>query len=103
MASPETSHISNASHSSAPNSSIINSSTHFVTIKLTLDNYLLWKAQIVPFLHSHQLYGYKDGSIPAPSPMFNGLPNPAHTKWLLQDQLIISASNASLFDSVVLV
>lgn len=101
MASPENSNISTSSHPPVPSSSILNSSSHFVTIKVTLENYLLWKAQIVPFLKGHQLHEYVDGSLPATPPVLNNLPNPAYTKWLLQDQLIISALNASLFDSVL--
>jgi hypothetical protein len=41
---------------------------HMVTIKLTRENYLLWKAQIVPYLRGQHLFGFLDGSQPAPSP-----------------------------------
>ncbi len=41
---------------------------HLVTIKLTRENYLLWKAQIVPYLRGQHLFGFLDGSQPAPSP-----------------------------------
>lgn len=101
MASLENSNISSSSQPPPSSSSILNSSSHFVTLKLTLDNYLLWKAQIVSFLRGHQLYEYIDGSLPVPPSMLNNLPNPTYTKWLLQDQLIISAINTSLFDSVL--
>ena len=39
---------------------------HVVTIKLTRDNYLLWKAQIVPYLRGQHLFGFLDGSRPTP-------------------------------------
>ena len=39
---------------------------HLITIKLTCENYLLWKAQIVPYLKGQHLHGYLDGSTPAP-------------------------------------
>jgi hypothetical protein len=39
---------------------------HLVTIKLNRDNYLLWKAQIVPYLRGQHLFGFLDGSRPAP-------------------------------------
>ena len=39
---------------------------HLFTIKLTRENYLLWKSQIVPYLKGQHLYGYLDGSTPAP-------------------------------------
>ena len=39
---------------------------HLVTIKLTRDNYLLWKAQIVSYLCGQHLFGFLDSSRPAP-------------------------------------
>jgi hypothetical protein len=41
---------------------------HLITIKLTKDNYLLWRAQIVPYLRGEHLYGFLDGSTVAPLP-----------------------------------
>jgi hypothetical protein len=35
---------------------------HAVTIKLTKKNYLLWRAQLLPYLRSTNLIGYLDGS-----------------------------------------
>jgi hypothetical protein len=35
---------------------------HAVTIKLTKKNYLLWRAQLLPYLRSTNLMGYLDGS-----------------------------------------
>uniref|UniRef100_A0A2N9I499 Reverse transcriptase Ty1/copia-type domain-containing protein n=1 Tax=Fagus sylvatica TaxID=28930 RepID=A0A2N9I499_FAGSY len=40
---------------------------HLITIKLTRDNYLLWKAQIIPYLRGQHLYGFIDGTKPAPA------------------------------------
>ncbi|KAF5482597.1 hypothetical protein F2P56_003155 [Juglans regia] len=80
---------------------LISSATQFVNIKLTIENFLLWKAQIVPFLKGHQLFGYVDGSIPSPTTFIDGNPNPEHKKWVLQDQLLISILNSSLSDSVL--
>ena len=40
---------------------------HLITIKLTRENYLLWKAQIVPYLRDQHLYGFLDGSRSVPS------------------------------------
>lgn len=46
---------------------VIPASVHItVTIKLTKDNYLLWKAQIEPYLHWQRLFGFVDGSITQP-------------------------------------
>ena len=39
---------------------------HLVTIKLNRDNYLLWKAQIIPYLRGQHLFGFLDSSRPAP-------------------------------------
>lgn len=61
----------------------------------------MWKAQIVPFLKGHQLFGFIDGSIPSPTPKINDKINPEYTCWLLQDQLVISAINSFLSNSVL--
>lgn len=37
--------------------------TNVVTIKLTVENYLLWKAQLVPYFCGQDLFGYLDGTI----------------------------------------
>uniref|UniRef100_A0A2N9HX01 Reverse transcriptase Ty1/copia-type domain-containing protein n=1 Tax=Fagus sylvatica TaxID=28930 RepID=A0A2N9HX01_FAGSY len=79
------------------------------TIKLTRDNYLLWRAQIVPYLRGQHLYGFLDGSTVAPLPTISlvtdGLtttaPNPLFTSWHLQDQLILSALISSLSENVL--
>uniref|UniRef100_A0A2N9HWF7 Reverse transcriptase Ty1/copia-type domain-containing protein n=1 Tax=Fagus sylvatica TaxID=28930 RepID=A0A2N9HWF7_FAGSY len=78
---------------------------HLVTIKLTRENYLLWKAQIVPYLRGQHLFGFLDGSRPAPSPFLDGSsqsePNPAHQAWLIQDQMILSALISSLSENIL--
>uniref|UniRef100_A0A2N9J5N8 Reverse transcriptase Ty1/copia-type domain-containing protein n=1 Tax=Fagus sylvatica TaxID=28930 RepID=A0A2N9J5N8_FAGSY len=82
---------------------------HLVTIKLTRENYLLWKAQIVPYLRGQHLFGFLDGSRPAPSPylglLSNGSsqpqPNPDHQAWLIQDQMILSALISSLSENIL--
>lgn len=56
-----------------------NFASHFITLELSIDNYLLYNAQILPFLKGQQLYGYIDGSIPKPSPTVNGISNPAYS------------------------
>ncbi|KAA8540924.1 hypothetical protein F0562_024938 [Nyssa sinensis] len=37
-----------------------------VTVKLTKDNYLLWKTQVAPYLRGQRLFGFVDGSNPPP-------------------------------------
>jgi hypothetical protein len=81
---------------------------HLITIKLTRDNYLLWKAQIVPYLKGQHLFGYIDGSIPA-SPQFllpttditQPAPNPSFLTWQSQDQLILLALISSLSETIL--
>jgi hypothetical protein len=42
---------------------------HKVSEKLTRDNYLLWRAQVMPPIRAAQLEGILDGSIKAPAKM----------------------------------
>ena len=77
---------------------------HLITIKLTSENYLLWKAQIVPYLKGQHLYGYLDGSTPTPPQSLTVeadrgvqvIQNPDFGHWYLQDQMILSAIISSL-------
>ena len=64
MASSSTSSTLNTMPTPSPTS--LTPIHHLITIKLTRKNYLLWKAQIVPYLKGQPLYGYLDGSIPTP-------------------------------------
>jgi hypothetical protein len=80
-----------------------------VTIKLTRDNYLLWKAQIVPYLRGQHLFGFLDASWLAPPQTINvttnGIsklqPNPEFQSWIIQDQMILSALISSLSENVL--
>uniref|UniRef100_A0A2N9J5B9 Integrase catalytic domain-containing protein n=1 Tax=Fagus sylvatica TaxID=28930 RepID=A0A2N9J5B9_FAGSY len=82
---------------------------HLITIKLTRDNYLLWKAQVVPYLKGQHLFRFVDGSHPCPSQVVASassdstavLLNSEFTKWQLQDQLILSALISSLSEKVM--
>ncbi|KAK1594286.1 hypothetical protein QYE76_027247 [Lolium multiflorum] len=69
--------------------------SHLLPLKLTPDNYLSWRAQVLPLLRSRYLEGYVDGSLPCP-PQYH----PAHHTWVAQDQAIISAIQSSLTPSV---
>uniref|UniRef100_A0A2N9GVB0 Retrotransposon Copia-like N-terminal domain-containing protein n=1 Tax=Fagus sylvatica TaxID=28930 RepID=A0A2N9GVB0_FAGSY len=82
---------------------------HLVTIKLNRDNYLLWKAQIVPYLRGQHLFGFLDGSRPAPPQILTVTtaeismpqPNPDYHTWLVQDQMILSALISSLTENIL--
>ena len=82
---------------------------HLITIKLTRENYLLWKAQIVPYLKGQHLYGYLDGSIAAlPQSLtievggdVQVIQNPDFGHWYLQDQMILSAIISSISERIL--
>ena len=96
-----------------PNSSssfvtLITNLPHHVTVKLTKDNYLLWKAQIVPYLKGQKVFGYVDGivsmppqTIPASSDGTITIPNPAFMYWVQQDQMLLSALISSLTENLI--
>jgi hypothetical protein len=80
-----------------------------ITIKLSSENYLVWRAQVGPLLRSQLLMGYVDGSNPCPAShvvVSHGdtmvqQPNPAYHHWVQQDQAILSAFVSSMTKSVV--
>lgn len=77
---------------------------HLVTVKLTHENYLLWCAQLQPYLQGQCLFGYINGSKAQP-PSFlsdNVTPNPKFISWHQQDQLILSAIISSLSEPLII-
>jgi hypothetical protein len=82
---------------------------HLITIKLTRENYLLWKAQVVPYLRGQHLFQFVDGSSTIPQPIITAssdggsttLINPEFTQWQLQDQIVLSALISSLSEKVI--
>ena len=66
---------------------------HAVTIRLNKTNYMLWRAQLLPYLRSTKLIGFIDGSISAPPKLVASstaegaelVPNPAYDRWYDQD------------------
>ena len=106
--------------SSSSSTSVVNTATsssptslttihHLITIKLTRDNYLLWKAQIVPYLKGQHLFGYLDGSNPTPPQSLTVeidgdiqvIQNPDFSHWYFQDQMILSAIISSLSERIL--
>lgn len=89
--------------------------SHMINVKLTQENYLLLKTQILPYLRSQGLLGYIDGSIPQPSQTIysteegkEGEPhhhrlivNPEYTVWYVQDQFVLSGITASVTEEVL--
>lgn len=83
---------------------------HAVTIRLTKTNFLLWRAQMLPYLRSARLVGYTDGSIKAPQKYVAAssddsaeqVPNPAYDRrWFDQDQLVLSGILSSLSEEIL--
>jgi hypothetical protein len=83
--------------------------SHLLTLKLIAENYLLWRTQVLPYLRSHYLEGFVDGSHLCPPATVSmtsatGTPvsvvNPAHRHWIAQDHAILGALQSSLTPSV---
>ena len=73
---------------------------HPISEKLTRDNYVVWKAQVLPAVRGARLTGYLDGTTPEPSKTIKvqkadkseeeEQDNPAHAAWIAQDQQLLS-------------
>ncbi|XP_071674528.1 uncharacterized protein [Lolium perenne] len=80
-----------------------------ISVKLSGENYLFWRAQVGPFLRSHLLMGYMDGSNPCPveeitittGETTTQQANPAFGRWVQTDQSILSAFVSSMTEGVV--
>ena len=87
----------------------ISSVTSLITIRLTRDNFLLWKTQAAPALRAVHLYGYVDGTTAAPpATLTEGtgadakeVPNPEYLRWYQQDQLVLIALLGSMSEDLV--
>src|SRR6266540_2542598 len=79
---------------------------HLITIKLSHETYMFWRAQVTSLLRSHLLLSYVEGMFPCPASTLSVVqkgkdvlqadsmtvvPNPAFTAWQQQDQAIMSA------------
>lgn len=92
--------------SSLPNSP---SFTHFINIKLNRNNFLLWKAQLIPYLRSQNLLHFVDGSIQPPTKYTTQTENdesqqvinPEYTTWYQRDQWVLSVMLSSLTEKVL--
>lgn len=83
------------------NTTILHSVPHFLTVNLTIDNYLILKAQVILFLKGHHLLGFVDDSLPPPFPLLENEPNLEYTWWLQQDQLLLSTIKFSFSKNVL--
>jgi hypothetical protein len=82
---------------------------HAVTIRLTKNNYTLWRAQLLPYLRSAKLMSFIDGSMPpppkqVPSSTDEGaelVPNPTYSAWYDQDQQLLSGLLSSMTEDIL--
>ncbi|KAK1693430.1 hypothetical protein QYE76_010127 [Lolium multiflorum] len=83
--------------------------TNLIIVLLKSDNYLYWRAQILPLLRSRRLDGFVDGSLPCLSRTVAALTangtrveaeNPLYAAWVAQDQAIVSALQSSITKGV---
>ena len=82
---------------------------HPVNEKLTRDNFLLWKAQVLPAIRGAQLTGFLDNSTPAPAKEVDvttdgktvKVANAAYGLWIAQDQQVLGYLLASLSREVL--
>jgi hypothetical protein len=83
---------------------------HHITLKLTRDNFLLWRYLMASYLEAQDLFGYVDGSIPCPpqsdqsssdTSSITLVPNPNYNLWVQQDKLILSAVVSTLSEVVL--
>ncbi|GAV68517.1 UBN2_3 domain-containing protein [Cephalotus follicularis] len=74
---------------------------HFLSIKLTSTNYLIWRSQLLAFLRGYDLLSFVDGTTQPPmKTLDDGSLNPAYTAWHKQDQLLLSWLFSSLTESI---
>ncbi|KAK1683096.1 hypothetical protein QYE76_043944 [Lolium multiflorum] len=66
--------------------------------KLTGENFMIWKTQVMPAIRGAQLAGNLDGSIKAPEVELItkddtgkelNIPNPAYARWIAEDQTVL--------------
>ena len=97
--------LSSNSPTTPPHSSVI-SIPYVATVKLNHDNFLLWKAQLIPYFRGQDLFDYIDGSIPKTPKIISVTHletsvvserlNPAYSQWIRQDNLILCTLMTSL-------
>ena len=87
---------------------------HTITEKLTRDNFLVWKAQVLLHVRAAAMKGYLDGSIEEPAAVIvteketnrkkeiTETPNPEHAIWVTQDQQVLTFLLASLSHEVLM-
>lgn len=89
---------------------VFNTLGHPVQEKLTRENFLLWKPQVLPAVHGVQLFGYLDSTKKKPEEtvqvkgedkVVQTVPNYEYLAWHAQDQQLLSYLNSSLSKEVL--
>ena len=102
---------SSTTPTSSPTCPTIIPISNIVSLKLTPDNYPLWKTQLLHYFRGQDLFGYLDGTLTCPPKILTSsnpatntviqIPNPAHHQWLRQDSLILSTLMSSMTENVL--
>ncbi|KAF0904762.1 hypothetical protein E2562_037002 [Oryza meyeriana var. granulata] len=86
---------------------------HPISEKLSRDNFLVWRAQVLRAVRGAQLTGYLDGTKEVPSPTITVekkvgdqvvkelVNNPAYTQWIVQDQQVLGYLLSTLLQEVL--
>jgi hypothetical protein len=84
---------------------------HSPSIKLAKDSYMAWQFHLLAYLRGQDVYGFIDGTIPAPAQLIANpttapgspamIANPDYLSWYQKDQLMISVMVSTLSDSYV--
>ena len=96
--------------STSSNAAVLSSLGPQVSEKLTRDNYILWKAQVLPPIRGAQLEGILDGTTQAPPKTIEIIkddktkeivPNKLYATWVAQDQQLLGHLFNSLSKDVL--
>lgn len=87
--------------------SLVSTTNHSFSVKLTPKNYLAWKTQFRPILNYQNLEGIIDGTVPEPPSETPSAadpsimePNPDYAIWFRKDQMLLSWIFASLTEEI---
>ena len=75
-----------------------------ISLKLSRDNFLLWKTQLLPVLAAYDLVALLDQDPPMVSHVDKDVricPNPAYKTWFKNDQVVLAIITSSLSESVL--
>lgn len=83
--------------------------TSVVTIRLSRDNHMMWKAQVLAYLRTHCLFPIASGDEAAPAKAISSgtgdsatqVPNPAYAVWYHKDQTILGGILATVSEDVL--